>query len=135
MKISGFILTATIAFALTAAPSRAAFCGPSADVSSIEKLTIQNHFANAGPGNFAINATHIWQIDVDGAYAFSRTNEDKGPVTYYWALGDSGWKFVDSFPPSSWPQSILTRFSATGDSVQSAKPRCMNPNYVPQSSG
>ena len=117
---------------------RAAFCGPAADTTAIEKLTIQAHNTNPLSKVHQIDETFVFQVDAQGDYGYSMVGMPQGMGSYYWHRDDSGWHLVPSGnPPASWPAQVRTHFDNDVNSMGygNGKTRCANPNYKDRSAG
>ena len=120
---------------LAAAPARAAFCGPAGDVAAIEKLTIatQNQMSS---GNHPIDDSYVRLIDVTGTYAYSLTQQDAGPLAYYWLKAGGAWTLVPGQTyPATWPADIRDGFDKVGNGMLSGNTTCTNPNWKSRGSG
>jgi hypothetical protein len=123
------------AIALAAAPARAAFCGPAGDVAAVEKLTIQA-YGKASQASHTIDDSYVRIIDVSGNYAYSLTDEDAGPIAFYWNKQNGAWAYVPGAKyPATWPAAIRDGFDKVGTGMLSGNTLCTNPNWKSRSSG
>jgi hypothetical protein len=122
------------ALGLAAAPARAAFCGPSTDVAAVEKLTIQT-YAKAAPAH-PIDDSYVRIVDVNGSFAYSLTEEDAGPIAFYWQKHDDAWTYVPGLSyPATWPATVRDGFDKVGTGMLSGNTLCTNPNWRNRGSG
>jgi hypothetical protein len=122
------------ALVLAAAPARAAFCGSSSDVAAVEKLTIQT-YGKSAPAH-PIDDSYVRVIDVAGDYAYSLTQEDAGPIAFYWQKHDGAWTYVPGLQyPASWPAPVRDSFDKAGTGMLSGNTLCTNPNWKSRGSG
>lgn len=126
---------AAAAIGLAAAPARAAFCGPSADVAAVEKLTIHT-YGKTSQMSHPIDDSYVRIVDVTGSYAYSLTDEDAGPIAFYWHKQNNAWTYVPGQTnPATWPQAVRDGFDKVGTGMLSGNTLCTNPNWKSRSSG
>jgi hypothetical protein len=137
MKLRHPVLIAALALGalgLAATPARAAFCGSSSDVAAIEKLTLQT-YAKLSHGR-VVDDSYVRVIDVDGNFAYSLTQEDAGPIAFYWQKNDEAWTYVPGLSyPATWPAAVRDRIDKVGTGMLSGNTLCTNPNFKSRGSG
>ena len=129
------IALSAFALALAAAPARAAFCGPAADVAAVEKLTIET-YGKTSQSSHPIDDSYVRIVDITGNYAYSLTDEDAGPIAFYWQKRNNAWAHVPGQTyPATWPQAVRDGFDKVGTGMLSGNTLCTNPNWKSRSSG
>jgi hypothetical protein len=119
---------------LAAAPARAEFCGPSSDVAAVEKLTLQTY--GKAPNAHQIDDSYVRIVDVAGNFAYSLTDEDAGPIAFYWTKRNDTWTYVPGTRyPAAWPVTVREGFDKVGTGMLSGNTLCTNPNWRSRSSG
>ncbi|HUY41831.1 MAG TPA: hypothetical protein VMV82_09720 [Candidatus Dormibacteraeota bacterium] len=130
VAIGGLVVTV---FLSLWTPAPAAYCGPPATTTTLEKLSITTYPGPHYPKYHSIDATYVRMIDVHDGYAMSMTEEDRGPIFYFWFLSDRGWVYVPTLgPPASWPTQVRQHFN---NDINADPMRCLNPAFIPRGGG